>query len=469
MTISFSFKFIERFDTAVVLLSGISIKMKSSRFTDLICYFMAFLCLFKIVSFANGHGLMCEPRQRGAYVSQKCGSNLPEPKNPVIDYCAHCLNGGSKGTVAKHLHPAGWFLYEPLIDFTRTATRAGLCGDPKGNNDHMIGGTFVPSSYGGAPIVAHWKSGSTVDFTAEIDTNHNGYFEFFLCNLDDCGTKDITGQCFMQNDCYKLMRVKHKDCENPSLKTHTECGPIDDKYPGRWYLPCRKTEHVGIHIVGGSSGTMRYQLPKGVKCDHCVVQWYWATANSCAPRGFLEYMTRMNNPFGTTCPSDGGGSGAYNAMMSECGGSSFPEEFWSCADVKISATGGATGGATAGGNGQNSTENSNVGEGTNVSDDNDDNSDENNENDGDTGNSDSDEGSDKDGGQENGKSNQGDENGDIQCGQEGHSCDEKIRCCENQELVCVFRKNESSTRCTVWWKLEDMITKRESMNRMHFH
>lgn len=448
------------FDIALACLFDISIKMKFFCFTDVVGYFLTFLGLFTIVCLANGHGMMCEPRQRGAYVSQKCGSNLPEPRNPVIDHCAHCLNGGSKGTVSKHLHPAGWFLYEPLIDFTRTATRAGLCGDPKDNNDHMIGGTFVPDSYGGAPIVAHWKSGSTVDFTAEIDTNHNGYFEYYLCNLDACGTRDISGQCFMQNDCYKLMRVKHNNCENPSPKTHTECGPIDDKYPGRWYLPCRKTDHVGIHIVGGSSGTMRYQLPKGVKCDHCVVQWYWATANSCAPRGFLEYMTRMNNPFGTTCPSDGGGRGAYNAMMSECSGSRFPEEFWSCADVKISATGGAAGGAAAGGNGQNGTKSSTDDGYNNASDDEDDSRNGTNTIETDPDRSNSDDSGNINDERETDEPKQDIENGDVQCGQEGHLCDEKIRCCENQELVCVLRTNEMSTRCTVWWKLKDMISRR---------
>lgn len=414
---------------------------------------------------------MCEPRQRGAYVSQKCGSNLPEPKNPVIDYCAHCLNGGSKGVVAQHLQPAGWFLYEPLVDFTRTATRAGLCGDVKGNNDHMIGGTFVPSTYGGAPIVAHWKTGSMVDFTAEIDTNHNGYFEFYLCDLDACGTKDITGECFLKNNCYKLLRVKHKDCENPSPKTHTECGPVDEKYPGRWYLPCRATEHVGIHIVGGASGTMRYQLPKGVSCDHCVVQWYWATANSCNPRGFAEYMVRNGSPFGTTCPSDGGGLGAYNTALSECGGTNLPEEFWSCADVKISAKGGSAGGTTSGGKDESGSNDGNSGSNEdeksgsnndesdvsttdeNDSDGNDDidnrdNDTVNGDEDGDTDENENSTGSNGSTNEPESDTSHGDAtNNNQECGQEGHSCDEKKRCCENQELVCVLLPNEMSTRC----------------------
>ncbi|PXF43961.1 hypothetical protein BWQ96_06271 [Gracilariopsis chorda] len=305
----------------------------------------ALLLLSSLLSSANAHGMMCSPRQRGAYHSVKCQSDLPDPSQPVIDHCAHCLNGGTVATVKTHLPADGWKVYEPVKDFGGTATRAGLCGDPKGRIDHMIGGDFMP--YPTVPIVAHYKQGGAVDFSAEIDTNHNGYFEFFLCNLDACGTPDIDGSCFTGNHCVKLNRVPHPSCENPSSATIHECGPIDAAYPGRWYLPCRNTGHVGVHIVGGDSGTMRYQLPDGFSCKHCVIQWYWATANSCAPRGFKDYFVNYNFPFGTTCDSDGGGRGTYRADMSECGGDSLPEEFWSCADVQITPDGASAGAVQA--------------------------------------------------------------------------------------------------------------------------
>ncbi|CAN8073403.1 unnamed protein product [Agarophyton chilense] len=288
--------------------------------------------------------MMCTPRQRGAYHSVKCGTNL-EFDNTVTDHCAHCLNGGTVATVKAHLPPTGWSVYEPTKDFFSTANRAGLCGDPKGRVDHMIGGDFMP--YSNVPVVAHWKRGGQVDFAAEIDTNHNGYFEFFVCSLDACGKPDIDASCFVNKNCVKLNRVPHPSCESPSTATIHDCGPIDAAYPGRWYLPCRNTGHVGVHIVGGNSGTMRYQLPADLECKHCVVQWYWATANSCAPRGFKEYIVNYEFPFGTTCESDGGGRGTYRADMSECGGSSLPEEFWSCADVQITADGASAGAVQA--------------------------------------------------------------------------------------------------------------------------
>lgn len=298
------------------------------------------LVLLGLLPGSIGHGVMCDPRQRGAYKSaDKCGSELVEPTNPVIDYCPHCLNGGAVGSVYGNLPKGGWKVYDPVNNFGAFGNRAGLCGDPRGGTDHMIGGTFVPPSYNNVPIVRHWKTGSQVDFQVEIDTNHNGYMEFYLCDLDKCQSTDITGNCFRDGHCHRLMRAPHPECQKPSAATHFKCGPIDSAYPGRFYVPCRKTGNAGVHMVGGSSGTMRYKLPAGLSCKHCVLQWYWATANSCAPTGFLDYFDRYNKPFGTTCPSDGGGIGAFRAGMAECGNDSIPEEFWSCADVQISPEG----------------------------------------------------------------------------------------------------------------------------------
>lgn len=284
---------------------------------------------------------MCTPRQRAASISVKCGNNLQAPPDVVIDHCAHCLNGGTVATVKGNLPKSGWKVFEPTKDFRGTADRAGLCGDPKGRHEHMIGGHFMP--YKTVPIVANWKKGAHVDFTAELDTNHNGYFEYYICNLDKCRMPDISGKCFQKGFCKKLLRVPHRDCQDEKVNTDYECGPIDHAYPGRWYVPCRKTGHVGVHIVGGPAGTMRYKLPDNFECQHCVVQWYWATANSCAPRGFLEYFKKYNNPFGTTCESDGGGRGAHRPGMAQCGGQVIPEEFWSCADVQITKTGKSAG------------------------------------------------------------------------------------------------------------------------------
>ena len=136
-----------------------------------------------------------------------------------------------------------------------------------------------------------------------------------------------------------FLRVKQPQFDNPSPATHYEYGPVDPTYPGRWYVPCCKIEHVSKHIVGGDSGTMRYKLPDNVECKHCVLQWYWDTANSCTPRGFLEYFEAFNNPFGTECDGHGGAKGGYWAGMAACEGMSISGEFWTCSDVQMTKGG----------------------------------------------------------------------------------------------------------------------------------
>lgn len=436
-----------------------------------------------LTALASGHGLMCTPRQRGAYHNDKCGSNMPSPENPVIDYCAHCLNGGTVETVKRNMPRGGWKVYEPTKDFPGTGERAGICGDPKGNDDHMLGGSFMP--YESVPMVDNYKSGSVIDFTAEIDTNHNGYFDYFLCNLDACGTADIEKKCFMEGHCHKLLRVKHPDCENTNVNTQYECGPVDPKYPGRWYLPCRKTAHVGVHIVGGSKGTMRYKLPEGVECKHCVIQWYWATANSCAPRGFLDYFEAFNGPFGNTCESDGGGRGAYRQGMAECGGELAPEEFWSCADVQITKDGKAAGAVESVGKPNTSTNDAPEEQSTsessapssspapeptpeNVTTTSGDASETDNngdvwgtDNNGDASETGNNGDASKADNRDESFDNSGDSSDNGACLESNASCDGSIPCCDMKQ-VCVYSEEESRFACRYWRDLWKDVKKREA-------
>lgn len=411
-------------------------------------YYSVYLLVFTIIpsflTHVDAHGMMCTPRQRAAYISSKCGSDLDVVQSPVIDYCAHCLNGGTVAVTSSNLPPQGFRVYDPIGDFDLSATRAGLCGDPKGQNHHMLGGDFMPSSYGTVPMVAHYKTGAHVDFVAEIDTNHNGYFEFFLCDLDACKSSDIADKCFKNGHCYRLDRVPHPDCQDPTRNTHYECGPIDIKYPSRWYLPCRNTGHVGIHIVGGPSGTMRFQLPAGVSCKHCVIQWYWATANSCAPRGLLDYMARENNPFGTTCESDGGGVGTYRPGMSECTGTAIPEEFWSCADVQITEHGQAAGPVQlVAGNFTDPPSKDGFVDDAKV----------NPEEAADKIRDEAEQDLNMTANEESGKRKREERAAaDGKCLLEGEVCDGSVYCCDHSD-VCVFKSNESSFRCTKWWSL----------------
>lgn len=135
------------------------------------------VCLFAGVFIStDGHGFMKTPRARGAYRSEKVKPDIAVPEGGEIDYCPHCQSGGGVELVKKALNQN----FTPYRSDRRQ--RAGLCGDKIGNNDHMIGGIHVP--WKTAPIVEHYKKGAVVDFSVQIDTNHNGFMVFYLCNLD---------------------------------------------------------------------------------------------------------------------------------------------------------------------------------------------------------------------------------------------------------------------------------------------
>jgi hypothetical protein len=67
----------------------------------------------------------------------------------------------------------------------------------------------------------------------------------------------------------------------------------------------------------------QWVLPKGFTCDHCKLQWHYLTGHSCWPPCA---MTNRDEP---TCFD--------NQVYQSCGkpGAAYPEEFWNCADVRI--------------------------------------------------------------------------------------------------------------------------------------
>eukprot|EP00171_Calliarthron_tuberculosum_P008284 IDg8284t1 len=296
-------------------------------------FFKILLALSAVVAIVDGHGSVVKPRCRGTLTTNSLPlPNLNLPDMPA-DNCAHCLNGGGKGAVILAANN-NWTPWEPLNTKQPFRLDSGLCGDAirdAAPRAHEVGGKYGPPK--SMPFVANYKAGGVIEITADLTTNHNGYFDFFICDVTKCGG-DISEACFKKGHCHMLMRAKTPVCESQKSR---ECGPIDPKYPGRWYVPCRKGGHVGNHFMGGEY--MRYQLPAGFKSDHAVLQWYWATANSCNPPGFKEYFERFPMPGWGQCPGDGGALGGRNPSIEPCGGKAFPEEFWMCADVQVTASG----------------------------------------------------------------------------------------------------------------------------------
>ena len=288
--------------------------------------------LFFIIPTVLGHGNCVVPRFRGTLNTHSLGIKSLEIPGLDYDNCPHCLNGGGKGAVMTAANGI-WRLYDPLNADLPPRHDAGHCGDPITDappRAHENGGRFgPPKNY---PIVASYSEGQIIEITADITTNHNGFFQFFICNAAKCGG-DISDACFQNGHCQELYRVKTPECES---QNSVECGPVDPHYPGRFYVPCRKGDHVGEHFIGGKY--MQYKLPDGFSTSHAVIQWYWATANSCNPPGYLEYFNQFPMPGWGSCPGDGGALGMRNPTLAECGESKFPEEFWTCADVSVGSS-----------------------------------------------------------------------------------------------------------------------------------
>lgn len=92
----------------------------------------------------------------------------------------------------------------------------------------------------------------------------------FICNADDLSDGPdgaVTQSCFNK---YPLDRAADDD----------DASPIDPAFPGRYILdpPCRASETDQSLLDGafpGDVATARYQLPSGLTCDRCVVQFVY--------------------------------------------------------------------------------------------------------------------------------------------------------------------------------------------------
>ncbi|WAR00150.1 hypothetical protein MAR_024522 [Mya arenaria] len=105
---------------------------------------------------ASGHGRMVEPAARNAMWRL----NYKNPRN-YNDMGLNC----------------GGFTNQ----FERQGGQCGVCGDrPEGPRDHEAGG-----KYARGVIARQYKVGAFINVTVELTSNHQGYFEFRLCPVND--------------------------------------------------------------------------------------------------------------------------------------------------------------------------------------------------------------------------------------------------------------------------------------------
>jgi hypothetical protein len=171
------------------------------------------------------------------------------------DYCPQCLNAGGPWTVYSRGHPA----------------RYGACGDPwNGPKHHERGGKYATP----VRVAARYRAGQTFTARVVLTANHYGRWSLRLC---PDASRAVYG-----TTCFKHLLAR-----------------ADGKGP---YVP----------VLGSRNAySVRFRLPRGVRCKNCVMRWYYETGNSCSPPG-------MNRP-----------------GLDSCARSTNGEIFMNCADVSI--------------------------------------------------------------------------------------------------------------------------------------
>ena len=241
-----------------------------------------------LLATAFSHGLLSDPPQRGLLSGSELSPSIYFHSAPRDRY-AHFptgLKSTVRGAGSRSQEVAGahnWTLFDPMAQ--SDTWRSGVCGDEKGGpQQHLRGGRF----YYRGRISRKYTKGQVIEVSTVVIANHGGFMQLHLCDVSKCNG-EISKQCFKRGTCHELKRAKSV-CDYGAER----CGPIDEKHPGRWYLPCKIGN--GLERFGGA--TMRYRLQKGVKSRHCVLHWYWASAHQCSAPGLSEYFERMEGAWG---------------------------------------------------------------------------------------------------------------------------------------------------------------------------
>ncbi|OXA41386.1 uncharacterized protein LOC110860172 [Folsomia candida] len=187
------------------------------------------LSLFIVACY--GHGRVQEPPNRG-YLWR-----LPEYQ---------WANPGHIGDDTE-LHCGGEGITDPNIN------ACGFCGDPITQarpRQHEIGGAHERGL-----IVRNYTVGQTIDVQIYWQALHGGWNEFRLCDYSGKGAESET--CFREN----LLRFSNGE---------TRLWDIDDA------------------TGDGGITHLQVQLPQGLRCDRCVMQWEWSADNGQFYRNCMD-------------------------------------------------------------------------------------------------------------------------------------------------------------------------------------
>ncbi|XP_014238732.1 uncharacterized protein LOC106660314 [Trichogramma pretiosum] len=186
-----------------------------------LCRIVLLMCALAAsqLQLVQGHGMVLDPVNRSS--AWRKGFKVPPNYEDSENFCGglqvqHHMNGG----------------------------KCGLCGDnyalaqPRPNEN---GG-----KYGRGVIVRSYKEGQEIDVKVKVEANHKGYFEFSLCPLSD-------GKQLESEECFDAHPLKLADGSSRHRLSGT---------PFQYEVD------------------LKLKLPEGLKCEHCVLRWYWITANN---------------------------------------------------------------------------------------------------------------------------------------------------------------------------------------------
>lgn len=243
---------------------------------------------------AAAHGVLLDPPSRNwkAYLSRQ--SDM-----------VHELNAGGKYKVSNG------------CAFTWPKGQYGMCGDVAGQSRWMA--STPPKAY---------KAGDTIKIQVIVQTNHMGRWQFKLCDLS--ATDDSKCRQLQRADgkgvFFYMPRIRgFNGGATGEAAVPTERGPIST-----WSWFSMPHTDCGAKYCNQFKGDtvyeVRYKLPDGFTCEHCVLQWHWLTGHNCWPPCSPE------DPTFPACKAP-----TYQVPFCGTTGAAYPEDYWNCADVKIAA------------------------------------------------------------------------------------------------------------------------------------
>jgi endoglucanase len=270
---------------------------------------------------ASGHVYLFEPPSRNVISHQGGDEN-----------CPHCLQANGPNAV-KARGQGTW----PTIE---DPSSHGLCGDPVQNSAEPIGIADMKYMNAGTPQRTY-VAGRVVEFKTGVSTHHWGHYEIRICDkaLDRNLKSAEDGQNCL--NAWVLKRApRSSSCGN---SFEGDCQRNNPLHPERWYLPPPK---FGQQVAGETWDdasavpmdpghevhTMRFVIPSDLKCEHCTLQWYYATGNTCAYDA--DYFL-FDPGFKFWNHYKAGWATCDNSCCGPKRSGQWAEEFWNCADVKV--------------------------------------------------------------------------------------------------------------------------------------